>query len=208
MCKNSHRYLVLKAGSRINKHWSEMYNVACIMGTTVPAPGPLDTLGSVIILQRRGSSRVADKCFQTTLPAVASNKKVLNWKSWPVSDCLIPTYSIQDTSKKAYIYNQWPVLPEFPVWRALQAWAWRSNKGRPEGFIMRGCEEIYLENMFLTDGIDMPGVILLRAISSCNIHLLLQGTLNIITCGRDNCWYSGSYKKYKLSAVLFLWDTD
>lgn len=46
---------------------------------------------------------------------------------------------------------------------------------------MWGCEEIYLENMYLTDGIDMLGVILLRAVSSCNIHLLLQGTLNIIT---------------------------
>ena len=71
------------------------------------------------------------------------------------------------------------------------------------GFIMCSCEAICLENMYLTDGIDMLSVILLRAVCSCNIQLLLQETLNIITCGPDDRRYSGSYKKCKLSAVLF-----
>lgn len=71
------------------------------------------------------------------------------------------------------------------------------------GFIMWGCEEICLGNMHLTDVIDMLSVILLRAVCSCNIHLLLQGTLNIITCCPDDHRYSGSYKKCKLSTVLF-----
>jgi len=68
---------------------------------------------------------------------------------------------------------------------------------------MRGCKEICLEHMYLTDGIDMLSVILLRAVCSCSIQLLLQGTLNIITCGPDDHRYSGSYKKCKLSTVLF-----
>lgn len=59
------------------------------------------------------------------------------------------------------------------------------------GFITCSCEEICLENMYLTDGIDMLSVILLRAVCSCNIQLLLQGTLNIITCGSDDRRYSG-----------------
>lgn len=68
---------------------------------------------------------------------------------------------------------------------------------------MCGCKEICLENMYLTDGIDMLRAILLRAVCSCNIQLLLQGTLNTITCGPDDRRYSGSYEKCKLSAVLF-----
>lgn len=68
---------------------------------------------------------------------------------------------------------------------------------------MCGCEEIHLVSVYLTDGTDMLSVILLRAVCSCNIPLLLRGTLNIITCGPDDHRYSGSYKKCKLSAVLF-----
>lgn len=71
------------------------------------------------------------------------------------------------------------------------------------GFIMGSWEEICLKNMYLTDGIDMLRAILLRAVYSCNIQLLLQGTLNIISCGADDHRYSGTYKNCKLSRVLF-----
>lgn len=71
------------------------------------------------------------------------------------------------------------------------------------GFIMWSSEEICLGNTYLTDVIGTLSVILLRAVCSCNIHLLLQGTLNIITCGPDDHRYSDSCKKCKLSTVLF-----